>query len=105
MLLQKPSAHQVSAGGGLDVVILQATDGAVHLEHCQRNILGVSDAMFPQSTLEIIPADVLFRHVGVDDLAVVYQQAGLTLNQFPEAAIDSGKLSDKVIHQQQRGSS
>jgi hypothetical protein len=34
----------------------------------------------PQGLQQLVHADVLPRHVGGDDLAIVHQQTGLTLN-------------------------
>ena len=93
MLLQNLAPlRQVIVGVGIEVVVLQATDRAIHFEHGQRDVMTTGDAMLAQRALQLIHADVLFRHVGFDDLAVVDQQAGLALNKFSEATIAAQKL-------------
>ena len=38
-----------------------------------------------------------------DDLAVVHEQAGLSLDVFSETAVAAGKFGDQIIQDQQRG--
>ena len=45
----------------------------------------VGDAVFAQGAVQFVHADVLFRHVRFDDLSVMDQQAGLSLDEFAKA--------------------
>lgn len=104
MLLQKPSVYQMSRSRRLDLIVLQATDGPIHFEHGQCNLVKVGDSVLTQSLLQIIHTDVFSSHVRRDHLAIVDQQTRLALDQFSEAAIPPGGFSNDVIHHQQRGS-
>ena len=88
-------------GVGLDLVVFQTTDGAVHLQHGQRDLMVVADAVFSQGALEFIHADMFFRHVRLDDAPVVNQQAGLPLDELAKAAVRSRDISDHIVHQEQ----
>jgi hypothetical protein len=48
VLLHELSMRQVSRGSGLDLVVLQATDGAIDFEHRERNIRQARNAMLSQ---------------------------------------------------------
>lgn len=101
MLLEKSSAHQVSRSGRLDFVVLQTTDGPVHLQHGQCNLVKVSDSVLSESTMQLIHGDVFSSHVESDDFAIVDQQAWLALNQFAEIAIPARDLCHQIVHHQQ----
>ena len=103
MLLQKFSASQMSVRIWLDFVILQTTDGAIHFQYGQRDVVVGGYAVLAQRTFEFVHADVLLGHVGSDDLPIVNQQTGLALDKFPEAAVPSGNLGDEIVHHQQGG--
>jgi hypothetical protein len=88
MLLQNLTPlRQVIVGFGIEIVILEATDRAIHFENGQRDVMKTRDAMLAQCALQLVHADVFSGHVRGDDFAIVHQQAGLTLNEFSEATI------------------
>ena len=92
VLFQNLSSRQVSRSRGLDVVVLHATDGTVHFEYGQRNLLQAGNSVLPQSLLQLIHGDVLAGHVDGDNFAIVHQQAGLALHQFAESTVPAREL-------------
>ena len=44
---------------------------------------------------------MFFRHVRVDHLSIVNEEAGLALNKFPEASIGTGDFGNEAIENQQ----
>src|SRR6266849_555029 len=51
VLLQEFPAGEMSAGIRLDLVVLQATDGAIHLQHGERDIVIAGDPVLAQGAL------------------------------------------------------
>jgi len=90
------------AGIGLDFVVLQATDRAIHFQNGERHLVTAADAMLAQRAIQFVHADVLSRHVRFDGLAIMNEQRGLPLNQAPEAPVSTREIGDKVIQDQQR---
>lgn len=93
------AAREMIVRGGVQVIVLEKTDRAVHFEYTQRDIVVGSDAVLAQGPFQFIHADVLLRHVRKDHFAIMNQQAGLALHELPKAAIGARELSDEVIHQ------
>lgn len=90
------------AGVRLDLLILQATDRPVDLQHSQSNLVILPNPVLAQRSLQLIHADMLFRHVRFDNLSIVNQQAGLALNEAPEVAIRSRQIRNQVVKDKQR---
>ena len=55
------------------------------------------DPVLAQRSFQFIHADVFLGHVGFNDLAVVNQEGGLPLDEFPKAAVDAGQVGNEVI--------
>ena len=91
-------------GSRFDVVVLQHADGAIDFEHRERRFFVGADAVLTERALQFVHADVLFGHVRFDDLAVVHQQTGLSLNVFSEAAIHARNFGHQVVQDEERGS-
>src|SRR5947209_12543594 len=91
---------------GVQFVILQATDGPIHFQHRQRDVVIAVDAVLSQGALEFVHADVFFSHVWSYDLPVMDQKAGLAFDDFAKAPVDSGELGYPVVHDEKshRGS-
>jgi hypothetical protein len=103
LLLNKSAPHKVRIGVRLDLIVLQATDGSIDLEHGQSNIATLGNSVLAQRALQFVHADMFFLHVRLNDLSIVNQKAGLTLHYAPEPATGAGKSTDKVVQQQQSG--
>ncbi len=104
LFLNESSPRQVGIGVRFDLVVLHATDGAIHFQNGQRDIMHVRDAMFTQGTLQFVHADMLSRHVRLNRLSIVNKKARFTLNYAPEAATGAGESTYHLVQQQQRGS-
>jgi hypothetical protein len=96
MFLQNfPPLREVVVGVGIEVIVLQTADRAIHFQHGQRDVVTSGNSMLPQRAMQFIHADVLFRHVRFDDGAIVHEQAGLALNKLSEAAIAARNFGDE----------
>jgi hypothetical protein len=54
-----------------------------------------------ERALEFVHADVLLGHVRLDDLAVMHEETGLSLDVFSKTTVATGKLGDQIIKDQQ----
>jgi hypothetical protein len=87
----------MSIGVRFNLIVVQATDGAVDFQHGQRNVAAFCHAMLAQRALQFVHADVLFLHVRFNEFSSMKQQAGLDLHHAAESATGAGKEPDKVV--------
>ena len=73
-LLNSSAPYQMRVGVWFDLVVLQARDRPINLQHRQRDLVAVVDAVLAQGAMQFIHADVFASHVRFDDRAVVNQQ-------------------------------
>src|SRR5258708_31072119 len=97
LFLNESPARKVGIGVRFDLVIFQATDGAINFKHGQSHIAALGDTVLAHGTVQFVHADVLSRHVRLHDLSIVNEKAGLALNHAPKGAIGAGKPAYQVI--------
>jgi hypothetical protein len=98
--LNAAAAHEAGLGAGVDVFVAQEAHRAIDFKHTDRDLTKVCDAMLANRALQLVHADMLFRHVCGDDSAIVDQHAGLVLNEF----FGSGgrrEIGNEVVQRQQ----
>ena len=86
---------------GLYLLVLEHADGAIHFQHGQGDFFIGRDSMFAHGALERVHADMLPRQVRGDHLAVVDQQAGLSLDDFAKTAIGPGNFRHEIVEDQE----
>src|SRR5205085_4871410 len=73
----------------LDIIIFQHADGAINLQHRQRDIFNTVDSMLSQGALDLIQSQVLLGDMGRKQASVVDQQRGRTLDHTSESPVES----------------
>ena len=63
------------------------------------------DPVLTHCPLQLIHADMLLRHVWFDYLAIMDQEARLSLYKASEAPVSSGDFSHQIVHEEQSGGS
>src|SRR5260370_17931906 len=77
LFLNESPARKVGIGVRFDLVIFQATDGAIDFQNSQCDIAALRNAMLAHSPAQFVHADVLSRHMRFHDLSIVNESPAL----------------------------